>query len=192
MNKAYIIHGWDFNPQMHWYPWLINQLESKGFEVIAPEMPTTSHPKINEWIEKLRKIAPAPDKETYFIGHSIGCQTILRYLESLNNKIKVGGVVLVAPWFHLQNLENEESEKIVNPWLETPMDFDKINSHIPQNKLVAIFSDNDPFVPVADKEIFKALLKSKIIVEHNKGHFTEEDKITEVPKVLEELLNMLS
>ena len=32
------------------------------------------------------------DENTYFVGHSIGCQAIMRYLESVDVK-KIGGVL---------------------------------------------------------------------------------------------------
>ena len=187
MKTAIIVHGWAYNPKMNWYPSVKKELEAKDFEVIVPEMPNSKEPKINEWVSKLKEIVPLPNKNTYFIGHSIGCQTILRYLQELPEKTKVGKIVLVAPWFHLQNIEGPEAEKIAQPWLETPIDFDKINSHITQ--ITAIFSDNDPWVPVSDKEIFRKLLNAKIIVEHNKGHFAQDDGITELPKVIEEIVN---
>ena len=185
MKTAIIVHGWDFNPQMHWYPWLKHHLEKKGFKVLTPEMPNSDNPQIKEWVEKLKEIAINPNKETYFIGHSIGCQTILRYLETLPEKTKVGPIVFVAPWFHLQNLEGPESEKIAKQWLETPMNIEKINTHL--TKIICIFSDNDQWVPLADKEIFRQFFGAKIIVEHNKGHFTQDDGVTEVPDIIKGL-----
>ncbi|MEK6847260.1 MAG: alpha/beta fold hydrolase [Nanoarchaeota archaeon] len=186
MKQAIIVHGWAYNPGMGWYPYVKKQLESNGFHVKVPEMPSPEHPKIKEWVNKLKEIIPSPNHETYFIGHSIGCQTILRYLQELPEKTKVGKIIFVAPWFHLQNLEGPESEKIVQPWLETSMDFSKINNHI--TKLTAIFSDNDPWVPVSDKEIFRQLLGAKIIVEHNKGHFAQDDGVTELQQVVDEIV----
>ncbi len=189
MKTAIIVHGWAYNPKMSWYPYVKKELEAKGFHVEAPEMPNPLEPKINEWVNKLREIIPSPNKETYFIGHSIGCQTILRYLQDLPEKTKVGKIVFVAPWFHLQDLEGPEAEKIAKPWLETPMDFDKINKHI--TEITAIFSDNDQWVPVSDKEIFRQLLDAKIIVEHEKGHFAEDDNIFEVPQVIDEIVTTI-
>src|SRR3989338_3630464 len=91
--KVYIIHRWDGSPSLDWYPWLKEELEKKSFEVFVPKMPEPNHPKI----------AKNPDEDTYFVGHSIGCQTILRYLEKINKK--VGGAVLVAGWLVLHPLE---------------------------------------------------------------------------------------
>jgi predicted alpha/beta hydrolase family esterase len=55
---------------------------------------------------------------------------------------------------------------------------------------VAIFSDNDPYVPLRDSEIFKEKLGAKIIVERGKGHFSGEDNITKLPVVLDEIVKM--
>ncbi|MBI4133019.1 hypothetical protein HY478_00235 [Candidatus Uhrbacteria bacterium] len=37
------------------------------------------------------------------------------------------------------------------------------------------------------KECFKKNLGAKVLIEHNKGHFTEEDGVVEVPEVIMEL-----
>ena len=65
-------------------------------------MPNTNSPKIEKWVGFLEKNIKSADTDTYFIGHSIGCQTILRYLERLPESTKVGGVVFVAGWFNLK------------------------------------------------------------------------------------------
>ena len=76
--KAYLIHGWEGYPENCWFPWLKKQLEEKNYKVEVPEMPDTDHPKIESWVNKLKEIV-IPDEETILIGHSIGCQAILRY-----------------------------------------------------------------------------------------------------------------
>lgn len=68
-----------------------------------------------------------PDEQTYFVGHSLGCQAIARYLESLSESIKVGGVVFVAGFFkRLSGLgEDVENNDIANHWLTTSLDLKK-------------------------------------------------------------------
>ncbi len=180
--KAFIIHRWGGNPDEGLYKWLASELESRGFEVIVPEMPDTDNPQINSWVNKIKEICQDSDENTYFFGHSIGCQTILRYLETLPEDVKVGKVVLIAPWLHLQGIEEEEgAAEVAEPWLITPIDFEKVKSHA---NFTCIFSDNDPYVPISDKDIFKENLNAQIIVEHDKGHFTEEDGVKELPSAL--------
>lgn len=129
-----------------------------------------------------------PDENTYFVGHSIGCQTILRYLESLPADKKVGGAVFVAGWFTLMNSETEEEKRIGKPWLETPIDMEKVKQHT--RKFFAVFSDNDDVVPSNNKKLFEKTLNAETAVEHNKGHFSGDDKITKLPSVLKTLLKM--
>ena len=184
--RAFIIHGWGASPRDDWFPWLKGELEQEGFEVFVPEMPNTEEPKIEEWVPFLADLVGEPDENTYFVGHSIGCQTITRYLEKFDN-VKVGGIVFVAGWFNLVNLETKEEEEIAKPWTETPINLEKVKNN--SKKIVAIFSDNDPVAPLSDNEIFKKELDAEIIIEHNKGHFNKSDGVIELPIVLEKILD---
>ncbi len=185
MKRVFIIHGWDFNPNMNWYPYIKKELEKKGFDVFVPLMPNTSEPKIEEWVKHLKKIVGKLDNNTYFIGHSIGCQTIMRYLEKEDFSGKIEKIVFVAGWFKLDNLEGDEVEAIAKPWLETKMDLKKVKQKI--NKLTVFLSDNEPYGFVKDNEkIFKEKLDAKVTILKNKGHFTQDDGVTEIKEILEE------
>jgi len=188
MKKVYIIHGWEGHSKEGWYPWIKKELESKGYTVEVPDMPNSDEPKINAWVSYLNEKVGTPDKETYFIAHSVGCQTVLRYLEKIEEP-KIGGMVLVAPWVNLEPVvfEEEGAEEIAKPWIETPIDWEKAKSST--ENITAIFSDNDPYVPMSDSEIFKEKLGAEIIIEHEKGHLSEEHGIMELPVVLEKILS---
>ncbi|PIN88833.1 hypothetical protein COU60_05410 [Candidatus Pacearchaeota archaeon CG10_big_fil_rev_8_21_14_0_10_34_76] len=190
MKRIIVVHQWGSSPEGDWYPWIKNELESNGFEVHVLEMPESDEPKIESWVGALKEVVGDLNRETYFIGHSVGCQTILRYLEKSEFMKKAGGCVFVAPWMHLQGLEEEEgAEEIAREWLETPVDFKEVRKHC--EKFVCVFSDNDPFVPLSDRDIFREILGAKIITEHEKGHFTKDDGVEELPVVLEEFLKFL-
>lgn len=181
MKRVFIIHRWSGGPHDDWRPWLKSKLEEQGYEVIVPKMPDTEEPVIEKWIEYLKNIVGEVDAHTYFIGHSIGCQAILRYLETITQK--VGGAVFVAGWFKLENLEDEETEEIAKPWTDNFIDLEKIKSVLPCSTL--IISDNDPFACFEyNKEKFTEL-GSDIVTLHNAGHITEDDGFTEAPQILE-------
>ncbi len=188
MKKVFIIHGWEGYPEEGWFPWLKKELENRGFEVYVPAMPDSAEPKIETWIPFLAKLVGSPNTDTFFVGHSIGCQAIIRYLETLPEGVKIGGAVFVAGWYNLRNLETEEEKRIVGPWVNTPRDDEKIRKAV--NKAVAIFSDNDPFVMKANQKSWKERVGAKIIVEHNKGHFSGSDGITELPSALDAVLEI--
>lgn len=193
MNKrVFIVHGWDGTPNVHWLPWLKKELESKGFRAYVPQLPDPGNPRIYNWLPKLAKTVGKADEQTYFVGHSMACKTIALYLESLPKNTKIGGVVFVAGFFkRLTGLEDEPGiPETIKHWLDAPIDFKKTKSHL--TKSIAIFSDNDPYVPLDNQDDFRDKLGSKIIVEHQKGHFNEAAGITKLPIALKSLLEISS
>jgi len=188
--RVFIVHGWDGYPEEGWFPWLKNELEAKDFEVYVPQLPEAKTPRIYNWVPALSKAVETPDEQTYFVGHSMGCQTIARYLESLPEGVKVGGAVFVAGFFkRLTNLEDDpEVREIAKHWLETPVDLEKVKARL--NKSVAIFSDNDPYVSLDNQDDFKEKLGSKIVIEQQKGHFSGSDGLKELPVALEAVLEI--
>ena len=186
MKKAIIIHCWEGYPEYCWYPNTKKELEEKGFEVIVSEMPDTKNPKLDNWLSNLQEIASKPNEDTYLIGHSLGCITILRYLESLRENEKIGGAVLVAGF--TDNLGFEE----LNSFFEKPIDFEKIKNHC--SKFVAIHSDNDPYVDLKHAEVFKEKLNAEIIIKHNAKHFSgeieNEESCTELPDVISSIIKI--
>jgi len=184
--RVFIIHGWDFNPEMNWYPWLKKILEDKGFIVEVPEMPNTSEPKIDAWLAHLKKVIGKLDNETYFIAHSIGCQAVMRFLEKESYNGKIGKAIFVAGWFKLDNLEDKEVKAIANPWLNTQINFTKVKEKL--NNLNVFLSSNEPYGNIKENEkIFKEKLGAKVTILKDKGHFTEDDGVTELPEIVGEM-----
>jgi len=192
MKRAIIIHGWEGHPQEGWFPWLKKELEAKGFEVLVPQMPNPDEPVISEWISKLKEVAGNVDEKTHFIGHSIGCQAILRYLETLSENVKVGNVILVGAWMTLDETtleeEGEGTLEVAKPWMETPINWEKIKTHC--DKFVGIFSDNDYYVPLSETKKFEENLGAKIVIDKGKKHFSGIDGVTELPSVLKEITSL--
>lgn len=188
--RVFIIHGWDGYPEEGIFPWLKKELQDRGFLVFNPPMPEPVKPQIETWVEYLKKQVGSPDENTFLFGHSIGVQTILRYLESLPENKKIGGVVALAGWVNLTDeaYETDEDKEIAKPWLETPINWDKIKSHC--GKFIAIFSDDDSLVPFSDSKIFEKNLSAKIITEHNKEHFSGSSGIKELQSALDAIIEI--
>ena len=183
MKTTYLIHGWGGSSEGGWFDWLKAELPKKGFNVGAFDMPDTDNPKIESWVKYMEEKIPFEelDKDTYFIGHSVGCQTIMRYLEKFPKQKQIGGCVFVAGWFDLINLEPEEIE-IAHPWINTKIDFSRITRHT--NNILAIFSDNDPYVHLDEAKKFKENLGAQIIIKKNQEHFDSVEKIPEILKFI--------
>ena len=177
MKTVYLIHGWGGSSKGGWFDWLKEELTKRKIKVYAFDMPNTEHPKIEDWVKHLEKNIKEVDEETYFVGHNIGCQTIMRYLEKLPKHKMVGGVVFVAGWFNLTNI-SEEERVIAHPWINTSIDFERIKRHT--NNFLCIFSDNNPLVSLSESRIFKEKLGAKIITKKKMGHFDNTSQIKEI------------
>jgi len=190
VKRVIIAHGWDGTPEEGWFPWLKKELEEKGFEVIIPALPDAGSPRIQKWVPALASVVGVADGDTYFVGHSMGCQTIARYLEQLPDGQKVGGAIFVAGFFkRLSGLEDDldvyETDK---HWLGTPLDLSKVKSHL--SKSIAIFSDDDPYVPMDNQDDFRDKLGSEIVIMHNMKHFNPGSGCFELPVALESVLKL--
>lgn len=181
MKRVIFVHRWSGGPLDDWRPWLKKELEQRGFEVLVPEMPDTDVPVIEKWVHHLAEVVGTPDSKTYFIGHSIGCQTILRYLETIDNPI--GGAIFVAGWFNLENLEDEESREVAKPWIETSIDMERVRKVLP--KSVLIISDDDPYGAFEEnKQKFGEIMAQSIVL-HDAGHITESKESAILNEFLE-------
>ncbi len=192
MKRVFIVHGWDFNPSMNWYSSVADKLKNKGFEATILDMPDSHHPSISQWVNHLQKCVGEVDEDTYFIAHSIGCRTVMKFLESeVADGDSCGGVIFVGGWFNLSSAAtpDEEYKSIAKPWLSMKLNFARIKNKA--KKFVSIFSDNDPYVPMNNISMFENNLGSEIILESGKGHFDEETAgVKELQVVVDKLLEM--
>ena len=180
MKRAVVVPCWDGTPNYCWYPWVKKELEAKGFTVEVPAMPETQTPKLALWLPHLIQTIGQPDEELYLIGHSIGCGTIMRYLEQLPEGQKVGGVVLVAGFTNDLGIEQLKN------FYATPLNYDKIRGSA--KGFANIQSDNDQYVPVENSQTLQDKLGGEATILHEKGHFSgpvdKEESCTELPEVI--------
>ncbi len=113
------------------------------------------------------------DKDTIVIGHSLGSVLAMRLAECIG--FKKG--ILFAAWDY-----NDLTPEHQSFW-QTMMDHKKILSNV--NEWVFPLSENDPYVTIAIAKEVAARLNGKVIEVGKKGHFGKDDKVTEVPEILE-------
>ncbi|MBI3334091.1 serine hydrolase family protein [Candidatus Pacearchaeota archaeon] len=177
MRTVVLVHGWDGNPDNHWFPWLKGELERRKWKVLALQMPGGEKPELNEWLSVLNNNVN-PDKQTVFIGHSLGCIAICRYLEQLPANIKIKGCIFVAGFAHDLALELESFTK-------PELNVGKIKEHCEKFKMIG--SRDDDVVSLSKVLEFQHLLSGEIIIDDKKGHFTADDGVVELPSVLKAL-----
>ncbi|WP_224368804.1 RBBP9/YdeN family alpha/beta hydrolase [Hyalangium versicolor] len=138
----FIVPRWAGRPDTDFYPWLEAKLREtpQGFSSVQTlDMPNPAQPTIDAWVGTLAAaVGPVPDPSTVLIGHSVGCQTVIRYLARLPPGHTIAGALLVAAWWDV----DQPWESLV-PWVETPVDLERVRSAV--RRLVVLQSDNDPF-----------------------------------------------
>lgn len=179
MKRVFLIHGWEGRPDNHWFPWLKRELEARYFKVYAPAMPGNTHPNLDEWVSLIREWVGEIDSETCFVGHSLGCVAILKYLERIKSSAKFGVCIFVG------GFKDDIGERELFEFTREPLNFDKLKG---KGKFVTIASDNDTQVPLEASMSLAHSLESKITVLKGKGHFCKSDGVVSLPEVLEALL----
>lgn len=187
--RVIIVHRWEGSPNEGWYQWMKEELRKLGCAVRVLRMPHPSKPTIRDWVMAIQSAVKKPTDRTYFVGHSIGCQAIMRYLETLPKGAVTGGALFVAPWFTLKGLETTEEKNIARPWLEIPIDTDDVLSHV--REVYALFSENDPYVPVRNRDLFEKRLKAWTYTEKKGGHFSGDDGTVELRQGLAAMREMI-
>lgn len=177
MKKVFIVHGWAGNPTVNWFPWLKSELEKQQIEVSVLSMPDSENPNQESWVNYLNKNLPNPNDDTILIGHSLGGITILRYIESLSDNVRLGGIVLVSAFAKTIGYPEPDS------FLKTAVDFEKIKKVV-SNNAVIINSDNDPYVPNSIAEDLYQNVGGEFISIHSGGHLTDKDGFVNFPEVL--------
>ena len=187
--RVFIVHRWEATTSSDWYPWLKEQLEKSGFSVVLVDVPDTMDPVPERWVAKLEADIGTPDQKTFLVGHSLGAQTVLKYLEE--SDAKIGGIVLVAPWPRQTKKDEEDPQffEMSKRWLDKEPNWNKITKNT--NGTIVIFSDNDPFVPLGDAQIFKERLNAKVIIEKGKGHFGDSPPaVNELQSALDAVIEL--
>ncbi|GHU08283.1 hypothetical protein FACS189431_4250 [Alphaproteobacteria bacterium] len=139
-------------------------------------MPNAFFPEYNIWKREFERFGL--DEDTILVGHSCGGGFLTRYLSE--NDIKVGKVVLVAPWLGRHDKEMDK----------TFFDFTIAKDLASKTKGLTIFYSKDDDILEAVEKIKSAVDNVKIVEFTNKGHFTFTDLGThEFPELLNEIMN---
>ena len=162
--------------QNHWLSWLQQELLKRGVAAETPNMPMPYNPDYQAWKKVFEKFSL--DENTILVGHSCGAGFIVRYLSE--HSIRVGKVVLVAPWIDPRHV------------LPTGMFDFIIDSHLATktNGLTVFSSANDmPEINESIDMLKSAIPNLHIVAFENKGHFCYGDMGTDAfPELLTEAL----
>jgi len=193
----FLFHCWGGDGRSCWSGWLQDELRvsgpevrqdfgnlgqqphGSGFRVLSPDFPDTNEPGLEEWLSTARELVPRFDKKDrwVFVGHSLGCPTILRLLESFGPGEEAKAVILVAGFAKDLGIPQ------IRGFVEEKFDWDKIRSKA--GAFTVINSDNDPYIPLSEGQRMAKLLGAQFIVEHGAGHINEGAGFRSYPRLME-------
>lgn len=182
--RVFIAHGYNATATSHWFPWLKKQVEQSGAKVHIFNFPNSKIPKIEPWKQLIKNEIQNPNKNTFLIGHSLGCITLLKYVSELPVQTKIGGLICVSGFAELL-----PKIPILNEFTEVKYDVEKVKKIV--LKRIVIVSENDTIVPPeATKQLAKDL-EATLISDVNGGHFLESDGYAEFPEALKQLKKLI-
>lgn len=159
------MHLYEGYPEYCWYPSLKKDLEALGLKVYLPQMPDPNFPRQDTWVATLRNLIKKPNRDMYLIGHSIGVVTILRYLETLSKKIKIGGVILVA------GFTDDMGYKVFKNFFTRKLNFNAIKNKAKYFSIIV--SDDDPYVDMKYGRELSLKLNGTLIIKKNMKHMSK-------------------
>lgn len=163
-NKVYIIHGYGADSQSNFFPWLKQKLNAINIDCDVLDLPNTDNPKLDEWLEYMNKNIEQVNENIYFVGHSLGCISILKFLDQLKPNSKIGGLLLVSGFDDSLPLF-----PVLNSFVSQKIDYSKIN--IMTQKICVIASKDDNLVPFEYSWQLAKNLKAGFLKLNGYGHF---------------------
>jgi len=188
MKEAIILHGMPskeeyFNPESasqsnkHWIPWIQRQLILNGILAQTPELPEPYEPVYEKWLEVFKQFRV--DENTILIGHSCGGGFLVRWLTE--NNIKVGKVVLVAPFI------DPDHDEVKSDFFK--FEIKKGLSNQTGGLCIFYSTDDDQEILTSVDQILAVDQAIQTKQFTNRRHFTLNDmKTEEFPELLEEAL----
>lgn len=192
-----VVHAFGGSPEKFWYRWLASELGDRA-EVEVMKMTEPRTPTIVNWCGDLeRRIARCADdgraRDLYLVGHSVGCQTIVRFLAAprvsellASRGLRLCGCLCVAAWFEVDN-----PWETIEPWCSAPIDCSLARRALNAAgcPLVVLLSDNDKYTPdyAANGEAWRDQLGAAIRVIPGRSHFGGNKQ----PEILSAALDML-
>ncbi|MFH0905284.1 MAG: alpha/beta hydrolase [bacterium] len=192
MKTAIILHGMPsktgyYDPKResqsneHWLPWLQRQLLLKDVLAQTPEWPKPYDPDYKAWSKVFDQFHVG--KDTLLIGHSCGAGFLVRWLSE--HKIKVGKVILVAPWI---NPDKKSGRKLISSEF---FNFKIDKNLLKRTKGITIFNSIDDYADI--QQSVKVLRETIPGIRYrefkNRGHFCYNDmKTRKFPELLKEVL----
>lgn len=188
--RLVIVPRWSGDPSSDWYPWARAELARSHPELRVDilELPNKSAPVIEQCVaafesELGRDLSAL--SSTLLVGHSVGCQALMRYLADqpqLQDREAAPALVCVAGWWTV-----DEPWPAIRPWIDTPIPLPRLRANT--SSITVLLSDDDPFTSDwrTNKSTWEQRLDADVRINLGGRHFNAERE----PAVLELLRSLV-
>lgn len=151
IDRILLVPRWAGTATSDWYPWLGRELASRAPAVrleVAPLRPEPERPEIEAcieaYIEALGALGALDLAGTLLVGHSVGCQVLMRALARVPDGARAPALLLVAGWWTV-----DQPWDTLRPWIDTP--FEHARAVARCDRIEVLLSDDDPFTRDAEE-----------------------------------------
>ena len=181
--NIYLIHGYTASPDSNWFQDFKKNIEKEHIEISILNMPNSQSPKLKEWIDYMENSIKEIDENTIFIGHSLGCVTILNFLSN-SNTTKIKGLFLVSGFV--------ESSPIpaLNEFVTPRLNYNYLKQLTPNR--ISISAVDDDIIPYKYSKTMAERIDAKFTLLKEGKHFIDRDNFTEFPFLINEIKKLLN
>jgi predicted alpha/beta hydrolase family esterase len=169
IERVLLVPRWSGTAASDFYPWLERELAPRLRLEVASLRPEPGAPEIEACLAELAGLDPA---RTLLVGHSVGCQVLMRALARLPDGARAPALLCVAGWWTV-----DQPWDTLRPWIETPFDHGRAAARCDQ--IEVLLSDNDPFTRDAEetRRRFVAALDAEVHIVPGRKHFNAVEEL---------------
>lgn len=190
--RVVIVPRWSGEATSDWYPWIRAELgrdSGPALSVEVLDLPRPDAPEIDACVAAFQAQLGTRVEElrdTILVGHSVGCQALMRYLAQLAPATAGVGpkrLVCIAGWWTV-----DEPWPTIRPWIDTPIALPRLRANTPGGVSV-LLSQDDPFTADwrSNQSTWEQRLDAEVRVVPDGRHFNGEQE----PAVLELVRGLL-
>lgn len=192
MKTAFIIHGFNGDTTYTFGPYLKDEFEKRGYNVIMPNFPIRSEATFSGWSSILDNYKSLFNEETIVVCHSIGNPFIIKYISE--NKLQAKLYVSVAGFCKLFSVPDRAD--LNSAFVDFKVDSNNTN-YCKKNITYrySLYSDNDHVVPFDILEDFIKQMNSSPIFISKVGHMgnrQSKEIYPEIAKTISDILDRIN
>jgi hypothetical protein len=179
MPEVVLFHGYAETPDGIWFPYIKEELESRGCRVTYPKLPDPMMPDITAWLNAALPLTVGWDASTIVVGHSLGGLLAMRLLETPPVPAVHALITIGTPFSKLHGYE------WMTPFLQRRSPIERLRRQAA--RFLVVQARDDGIVSPKHARRHVKTLGGELRLVSQGGHFIE----IEAPEVLEVINEVL-